>query len=140
MSYRLIFGQDEASWKEYKKLKVQRHQRTKQRLHDHDPLLDRLCGQNWRKEAKFFDEINSFDAAYLPSKALPYLGVRLLRVQNFSRAQNPQSWTILWHDRRDLCKLLSVTKLVCPPFRPRLIRKPKQCNSILFGHSFTLGC
>jgi hypothetical protein len=111
MSYRLIFGQDEKSWNAYKKEKVYRNKRTRQHLPDHDELLDRLCGQNWRKEAKFYSELNPLDAAYLPSSELPYLGERLLRLQKFSEAQNPQSWSILWRDRRNLCNYISLSSL-----------------------------
>lgn len=91
MSYRLIFGQDEKSWNAYKRSKVYQKKKSRESLPDHDQLLDRLCGQNWRKEAKFYSEIKSLDAAYLPSSELPYLGKKLLRLQNFCEAQNPQS-------------------------------------------------
>src|SRR4051794_5138749 len=89
MSYRLIFGQDEKSWNTYKKSNAHQKKGARGPLLDHDQLLDRLCGQNWRKEARFYAEIKSLDAAYLPSSELPYLGKKLLRLQNFCEAQNP---------------------------------------------------
>ena len=104
MSYRLIFGQNKRSWKAYRTLKVHLHATTGMELDDHDPLLDRLCGQPWQKERRFYADVESLDACFLPSDCLPFLGPRLLRLQQFSRSQTPTSWTVLWYDRRNLCK------------------------------------
>lgn len=104
MSYRLIFGQNKRSWKAYRTLKVHLHATTGMELDDHDPLLDRLCGQPWQKERRFYADVESLDACFLPSDGLPFLGPRLLRLQQFSQSQTPTSWTVLWYDRRNLCK------------------------------------
>ena len=107
LSYRLIFGQDRRAWKAFRKL----WKRTDGVFGDGgakacDPLLERLCGHSWQDEIQLYEELDAHDVPnhYSPSQDFPFLGRRLLRVQDFTKMQNPQDWRVLWSDRRDISK------------------------------------
>ncbi|KAL8711217.1 MAG: hypothetical protein Q9220_004362 [cf. Caloplaca sp. 1 TL-2023] len=105
LSYRLLFGQNRGSWKAFNKLYADADGVTKSGEVLHDPLLRRLCGQKWEKERSFYKDIDANEApSHYRAEDFPFLGSRLLRLQNFSKHQEPHDWKVLWFDRRDIMK------------------------------------
>ncbi|KAL8950291.1 MAG: hypothetical protein Q9222_003657 [Ikaeria aurantiellina] len=108
LSYRLLFGQNRRSWKAFNKMYADADGVTKSGDVLHDPLLRRLCGQKWEKERNFYKDLDANEApSHYRTQDFPYLGSRLLRLQNFSKHQEPHDWKVLWFDRRDISKLQS---------------------------------
>ena len=97
-TYRLIFSQNSRSRRQYRK-------RAKQYLtplpHE-DPLIPRLCGEDWTKE-KVYEEIyiGGAKTVYSAMHDFPIFGDRLLALQRFVLVQSPDDWLSLWRDRRE---------------------------------------
>ncbi|KAL8797877.1 MAG: hypothetical protein Q9195_000229 [Heterodermia aff. obscurata] len=105
LSYRLLFGQNSGSWKAFRKAYNDVDGVTRSGEILHDPLLGRLCGQKWEKERAFYKDLDAIDApSHYRVQDFPFLGSRLLRLQNFSKHQEPHDWKVLWNDRRDIMK------------------------------------
>ena len=98
-----MFGQDKDSWKEFRKTYSDIDGITRSGELICDPLLGRLCGQKWEKERQFYKDLDANEApSHYRAQDFPFLGSRLLRLQNFSKHQEPHDWKVLWYDRRDI--------------------------------------
>ncbi|MCJ1309172.1 hypothetical protein MMC25_002828 [Agyrium rufum] len=110
LSYRLLFGQDPRSRKEF--LRIEKRKVTTFE-NQHDALLDVLCGKAVAGHAKTLpreiwpescvDEDGKLLEQDVYSVALefPILGPRLLKIQNFDLRQRPSRVRDLWRDRRN---------------------------------------
>ncbi|KAH8602771.1 hypothetical protein B0O99DRAFT_9013 [Bisporella sp. PMI_857] len=102
MSYRLIFGQDERSWKAFS--------RTMPTWEDdqsssectatlNDPLLQVLCGKSSTagEGRAFYEEIDANEPStyYNARNDFPFLGNRLVELQHFVKQHQPQSISLL---------------------------------------------
>ncbi|KAI1173818.1 hypothetical protein F4777DRAFT_580582 [Nemania sp. FL0916] len=98
-SLRLIFGQNSRSRDLYRKS----FQKPGEFGIDKDPLLDQICGAP-SHQCDLFDRIDALPerSIYSPQHDFPYLGQRLLELQDFVTAQNPADLRTLWYDVRDL--------------------------------------
>ena len=104
ISYRLIFGQTRSSRNDFNRTYSKLNFWSKQP--NPDPLITILCGQNWESESAMQiyydieadDPSNHYDARY----DFPFLGRRLLELQDYIRGQNPEAMGALWHDRRNV--------------------------------------
>lgn len=103
LSYRLLFGQGEASRKAYSKGDLRKRHR--QSILE-DSLLDSLCAIDCRKE-QLYAEVNAGPPKeqYSARKDFPFFGQRLVALQLFVVDQNPSDFWTLWHDRRDICEI-----------------------------------
>jgi hypothetical protein len=113
-SYRLIFGQDERSWKAFSKIltKLEKYQAQGTSISACDPLLRVLCGQSSvSPEARaIYDEIDVRRGAILNGQTthwnlyteFPFLGTRLLELQRFDRRCQPQTVRSPQGDKRDV--------------------------------------
>ena len=74
----------------------------KETLRD-DPLLYRLCCTSWEDEL-VFDEIGAptVRSLYSATQDFPFIGQRLLNLQEYTRQLEPHNWKTLYYDRRDL--------------------------------------
>lgn len=102
-SYRLIFGQDERSWKAFSKIltKIEEDQGQGRSISACDPLLRVLCGQSSASpEARaIYDEIDVRRGVIPKGQTthcnlyteFPFLGTRLLELQRFDRRCQPQT-------------------------------------------------
>ena len=103
LTYRLIFGQDNSSSKDFNSL-AQRWDQSQDQLAD--PMLEVLCGRRWDANGalQVFEEIEAENplSFYSPSLDFPFLGQRLLEIQRFVQGRRPNSMAALWHDRRKL--------------------------------------
>jgi hypothetical protein len=99
-SYALFFAQSS-----YSRSKFQSHQkqgRSKLPEQNHDPLLERLYSNEW--STTLIDDLGLGDVklSYKPETDFPFFAHRLDILQSYSLAQTPNSWRLLWKDRRDL--------------------------------------
>ncbi|EXJ75002.1 uncharacterized protein A1O5_01698 [Cladophialophora psammophila CBS 110553] len=70
--------------------------------HNGDPLLENLYSTEW--STALIDDMGIGDVklSYKPETYFPFFARRLEILQEFSLAQTPSSWKLLWKDRRDL--------------------------------------
>ncbi|KAI9785982.1 MAG: hypothetical protein M1839_008248 [Geoglossum umbratile] len=110
LSYRLIFGQDDRSWRLFSRMvQTQGNYRGHTSLElswDCDPMLLILCGRSSTTEGarQIYDEIdaNPPKSHYDPNIEFPFFGKRLLELQRFINLHQPQNIRSLLHDRRDV--------------------------------------
>jgi hypothetical protein len=108
LSYRLIFGQDERSWKSFSSTIPARNEQ--QALTESswacDPLLYTLCGKSCSSDdsQRIYDDIDANEPAnyYNPHSEFPFFGKRLLELQQFVKQHQPQTLRSLLNDRRDV--------------------------------------
>jgi len=71
-----------------------------------DPMLYRICGHGCESEEvrEIYIEIGADDPSnhHNPAVDFPFLGKRLVFIQNYVSAHNPSSFWALWHDRRNV--------------------------------------
>ena len=100
LSYRLIFGQSPGSAEDFKH---RAHIWAPALEELSDPILAILCGENWESEKAYpiYEEIGAEDTAerYSPSEDFPYLGKRLLKIQEYVNDHRPNNLRQLWHDQ-----------------------------------------
>jgi hypothetical protein len=107
-SYRLIFGQDERSYKAFSKMltKLEEDQGQGMSIGACDPLLRVLCGQSsMSNEAKYiYEEIDANQQTTYcnPDTEFPFFGKRLMELQQFEKQHQPQNVKTLLSDRRDV--------------------------------------
>jgi len=113
-SYRLIFGQDERSWKAFSKIltKLEEDQGQGRSISACDPLLRVLCGQSCASpEARaIYEEIDVRRGAIPDGQTMhcnlytefPFFGPRLLELQQFDRRCQPQTVRSTQEDKRDV--------------------------------------
>jgi hypothetical protein len=121
LSYRLIFGQNKASWTAFKKkipawgnrwnCSTGQGESTDperdQQNDDSDPLLLTLCGSGYNlpNARRIYEEIEAIDDVaqyYHPHYEFPFFGRRLLILQSFVKGRHPHNWKALWHDTRNV--------------------------------------
>lgn len=110
LSYRLIFGQDERSYKAFSKEALDweegRGRSSWETRWDCDPMLHILCGKSVKSdEARtVYAEIEADEPmnCYNPDTEFLFFGKRLLELQNFTEYHQPESMRALLSDRRDL--------------------------------------
>jgi hypothetical protein len=109
LSYRLIFGQDERSWKAFSKLMLQEEQNgmaSSESGWSSDPMLETLCCKSPSSSAakKIYDEIEASEpsSSYEPNTEFQFFGQRLLELQYFAKQHQPRNLKALLADRRDL--------------------------------------
>jgi hypothetical protein len=110
LTYRLIFGQDDRSYKAFSKtIPVWEEQcgRTSwETTWACDPMLLILCGKSATSEEarKIYDEIDANEPAncYNANTEFPFFGNRLLELQQFIKQHQPQNVRALLTDRRDV--------------------------------------
>jgi len=106
-SYRLIFGQDDRSWRAFSKIlnKLEEQGQGKS-TGAFDPLLRILCGQSSTShEARYiYEEIdNNQQTTYCnPVTEFPFFGKRLMELEQFDKQHQPKSVRTLLNDRRDV--------------------------------------
>jgi len=110
LSYRLIFGQDERSWKAFSRMmpvwEEQRGRSSWETTWDCDPLIQTLCGKSSldSEARKLYEELrlceptNSYDL----HDQFPFFGKRLVELQQFMKQHQPQTVRSLLSDRRDV--------------------------------------
>lgn len=115
LSYRILFGQDQASRSLFRKIEKERLHGASGSAASQDPLLQILCGARtssrqirslpqylWPKPCR-----NAIDGRlqkldeYSVSSDLPLLGHRFLVIQEFNLRQRPRSFLRFWRDKRD---------------------------------------
>lgn len=103
LSYRLIFGQTYNSRKDFNKQLRKWDLKSKG---NSDPMLYRLCGHGCESdEARdIYLEIDADDPSnhYNPIVDFPFLGRRLVGIQDYIRGHNPDNIKALWYDRRNV--------------------------------------
>jgi hypothetical protein len=108
LSYRLIFGQDERSWKAFSRQKPpsSEQQGLTESSWPSDPLLYILCGKSCTSDESrhIYDDIGADEPAkhYNPQTEFPFFGKRLLELQQFVNQYQPQTVRSLLNDRRDV--------------------------------------
>lgn len=110
LSYRLIFGQDERSWKAFSRMvPIWEEQRSRvlwETSWDCDPMLHVLCGKSSSAEdaQRIYDDVNANEPAnyYDPNTQFPFLGKKLVELQGFIMQHQPQNVRSLLNDRRDV--------------------------------------
>lgn len=109
LSYRLIFGQDERSWKAFSKMEPvwqeQRGRSSWETTWDCDPMLYVLCGKSPTDEEarQVYEEVEANEPGnyYDPHTEFPFFGKRLLELQQFIQQYEPHNVRSLLNDRRD---------------------------------------
>jgi len=107
-SYRLIFGQDERSWKAFLSTipTSSEQQALAESSWSSDPLLYVLCGKSCMSDEsqRIYDDIDADEPAnyYNPQSEFPFFGNRLLELQQFVKQHQPQTVRSLLNDRRDV--------------------------------------
>jgi hypothetical protein len=109
LSYRLIFGQDKASWKAFSKkiLTLEEHWDCSDRhSNDADPMLRILCCSKYDSPNAYpiyeeVDACNDVSQFYNAVSEFPFLGRRILDLQAFVSSQKPTTLRALWYDRHN---------------------------------------
>jgi len=106
-SYRLIFGQDEPSYRHFSKmLNAEQESCGPVRANwAFDPLLQVLCGQSSTstQARKLYDEIDlNQTGSHVNLKDFPFFGKKLDDLAQFDRNYHPQTVNALLNDKRDL--------------------------------------
>lgn len=107
LSYRLIFGLDDRSWRAFSRLKTTREE---QQVFGEtaiiwDPLLSTVCGQSASSEdaQSIYDDFEPGEPAKAyPYAEFPFFGRRLIALQEFVNQHQPQNVRALLNDRRDV--------------------------------------
>lgn len=106
LSYRLIFGQDERSWKTFSRFQEQNGIGSSESSWVSDPMLEILCCKSSSLPAarRIYDEIDASEPAssYEPNTEFPFFGRRLLELACYVKQHQPRNLKALLSDRRDL--------------------------------------
>lgn len=108
-SYRLIFGQHPKSHKSFERIRPTPGPDAPAP----DPLLRQLCGRSCFDNT-FYAGIGGprVKTMYSARGDFPNLGKRLLELQGYMNAQNPQDLVALWYDRRDVLRFYTFWAVV----------------------------
>jgi hypothetical protein len=118
-SYRVIFSQNKMSWQDFRRL----YNKSSPAFHPNpnntqaidqtnsDPILRRLLTHGWRRSTSstmvsLFSDLSAppFKVVYSARADFPYLGRKLLVLQDYMNAQNPNDLRTLLYDRRDVLR------------------------------------
>ncbi|KAH7407371.1 hypothetical protein BKA64DRAFT_413789 [Cadophora sp. MPI-SDFR-AT-0126] len=107
LSYRLIFGLDERSWRSFSKIMttMEEHEVPGDLPFVWDPLLHTVCGKSASSEEaqRIYDDIEASEPAKTyPYTEFPFFGKRLIALQDFVKQHQPQNVRSLLNDRRDV--------------------------------------
>lgn len=110
LTYRLIFGQDDRSYKAFSRMvpvwEQQRDRTSWETTWACDPMLLILCGKSATcdEARKIYDDIDEHEPAdfYNAHDDFPFFGKRLLELQEFIKHHQPRSVRALLNDRRDV--------------------------------------
>lgn len=107
LTYRILFGQDERSWRAFAKLaNTWESEQCSEKPWSCDPLLKTLCGQSSLSDGAkiIYDEIEAGEQAshYDPHTEFPFFGSRLIELQEFVKNHQPQNVRSLLTDKRDV--------------------------------------
>jgi len=115
LSYRVIFGQDERSWKAFSHTMQSKEDHSEpstisswEPSGDFDPMLHVVCGESAEKPGprQIYDEIEAptceSRSVYVPHVDFRFLGKRLLDLQDFVDQHQPKNVRGLLNDRRDV--------------------------------------
>ncbi|KAK5073313.1 hypothetical protein LTR70_010405 [Exophiala xenobiotica] len=99
-TYAIFFAQSKHSRGQFQS--HQKKNRSKLPEQNQDPLLEKLYSNEW--STAFVDDlgIGEVKPSYRPETDFPFFAQRLDILQEYSLAQTPNSWRLLWKDRRDL--------------------------------------
>jgi len=106
-SYRLLFGQDDRSWKAFARLipTLEGSSQADETTWACDPLLFTLCGTSSSCEESrgLYDDLGILPQAncYNPASEFPFFGKRLMALQQLVKQNPPQNIMGLINDRRD---------------------------------------
>lgn len=103
LSYRLIFGQTKSSRQRFNKQLKKWDLKSKS---NSDPMLYRICGHGCESEEarEIYYEIEADDPSnqYDPAVDFPFLGKRLVSIQDYVQGHKPSNFKALWYDRRNV--------------------------------------
>jgi hypothetical protein len=125
LSYRLIFGLDDRSWRAFSRLKATREEQqvSGDTAIVWDPLLATVCGQSASSEdaQRIYDDFDpSEPAKAYPYAEFPFFGRRLIALQEFVNQHQPQNVRALLNDRRDVAAWYNLisnqVSLICKYF------------------------
>ncbi|KAG4441575.1 hypothetical protein IFR05_002960 [Cadophora sp. M221] len=107
LSYRLIFGLDEKSWRSFSRIMttMEEQEVSGDLPFVWDPLLHTLCGKSSSSEEaqRIYDDIEASESAKTyPYAEFPFFGKRLIALQEFVKQHQPQNVRSLLNDRRDV--------------------------------------
>jgi hypothetical protein len=113
LSYRVIFGQDERSWKAFSRIVPAWEDRVDlssnpswESSWDCDPLLHVLCGRSVEtpEARQVYEEVDANEPTsnYIPHADFKFFGKRLLDLQDFIDQHQPRNVRGLLNDRRDV--------------------------------------
>lgn len=107
LTYRLLFGQDERSWRAFiRMVSTSEEDGNQSKPWACDPLLVTLCGQNCSSEGakKIYDEIEAEEPTDHcdPQIEFPFFASRLVDLQEFVKQHQPQTVRGLLTDKRDI--------------------------------------
>jgi hypothetical protein len=110
-SYRLIFGQHALARHAFKGLEATAAHRPM----DVDPLLKELCSTTHCHETLsniLSDAPPRAKPVYSARSDFPFLGERILQLQDFIEMQDPSDLMTLWFDRRDVLRFYTFWAVV----------------------------
>lgn len=108
LSYRLLFGQDSSSRKLFNG-----QEREKASLDGiSDPLLEQLCGRAQGAGTVLLDDRFTESDSYHTSFDFPFLGARLVKLQEYARSRTPRRYRDIWYDTRDPAKWLVIWAVI----------------------------
>lgn len=97
LSYRLLFGDHYQSRRIYRGWRLGTNTTW-------DQTLDDLCGGIKEPETSTANWVNRIKDSYNAEDDFPYLGPRLLKLQDFILSREPDKLKALWHDQRDMSR------------------------------------
>jgi len=107
LSYRLIFGLDEKSWRPFSRIMttMEEQEAFGELPFVWDPLLHTLCGKSAStpEAQRIYDDIEASEPAKTyPYTEFPFFGKRLIALQDFVNQHQPQNVRAMLNDRRDV--------------------------------------
>ncbi len=113
LSYRVIFGQDERSWKAFSRMFPAWEDRPQSSSDpawepnwDCDPLLHIICGRSAEtpETRKIYEDVDANEPTnnYVPHANFRFFGQRFLDLQDFIDQHQPRNVRGLLNDRRDV--------------------------------------
>lgn len=119
LTYRLLFGLDERSWKSFSRIltTIEEQQLPVDTAVFWDPMLQTLCGKSAASEdaQSVYNALDISEAApTYPCAEFPYFSKRILALQDYVKQHQPHNLRALWTDRRDVATWYNLwTNQVC---------------------------
>ncbi len=113
ISYGVIFGRAKRSRRAFERMTEQWIQEQYQGTGIPDAFLKDICTNPWETSTiSGILETPTIKSTYSATKDLPFLGSRLLILQDYMNAQNPSDLRFLLHDRRDILRFYTFWAVV----------------------------